>query len=200
MKKSLVIIAILLFSILWYMTQSNNRLSNNTSVSKVSQLSKNSQPVKKKKISLATERIFKDQYQKIYNDLNEFCPEFTSVMGEKQLPIQSEQFAYNLHFKKEDGIYRIRIFLEDGDEGSFEKLVTYKEDRDGFAQILPLSHREERDTSQKHIQELVDDSEIIYESKDLALTFENGREYSLSLVNGKPTRLSGADILCVKQD
>ncbi len=132
---------------------------------------------------------------KVNKELQTNCPDIEPI---KDVDIESkESLAHNLHYKKEGEVFRIRVFLEDGDNGSFQKLVHYKEDRDGFPQIQPLPKDKEREPSAEYLKSFYKDAQILHDEKDYRLELKDGREISISEINGKIVKLNSQQDDCL---
>ena len=102
-----------------------------------------------------------------------------------------EVFASNTHFKKDGEVYRIRVFVEDGQNTSFKKLVFFKEDDDGFPRII--KDKQKINPSEEEIKSYLEGAEVIHQEADVSIELKDGRSFNYSEVNGKVTKvLEGA--------
>ncbi len=118
-----------------------------------------------------------------------FCSELNELITPETKIKSKERFAHNLHFKKGGRVHRLRQFLEDGDEGSYEKLVYFIEDEDGFPEITELPE-------DQSITELLKDADIIYESEDINYLLTNKKELAISFENGKIIKITSESFEC----
>lgn len=125
-----------------------------------------------------------------------FCPELKEILGNDDKIKSSHTFGHNIHFKKEGKVHRIRIFTEDGDEGSFEKLVYFIEDDDGFAQIRPIDEDKSINPKQEYIISLLQGTETIYDSIDITYELASGKSFNASFENGKLNKITTENINC----
>ncbi|TNF01082.1 MAG: hypothetical protein EP326_05220 [Deltaproteobacteria bacterium] len=97
--------------------------------------------------------------------------------------VHKEAFAENTHFKKNGEVYRIRVFVEDGQNTSFKKLVFFKEDEDGFPRII--STKGLINPTKEQIGELLKGGEVIHREADISIELKDGRAFNYSEVNGE---------------
>jgi len=98
-----------------------------------------------------------------------------------------EAFAENTHFRKEGEVYRIRVFVEEGQNTSFKKLVLLKEDDDGFPKIVKGSQI--NNPTKEQIEEILSGGEVIHHEADISLELKDGRFFNYSEVNGQVTKV-----------
>jgi hypothetical protein len=104
---------------------------------------------------------------------------------------RKEVFASNTHFKKDGEVYRIRVFVEDGQNTSFKKLVFFKEDDDGFPRII--KDKQKINPSEEEIKSYLEGAAVIHQEADVSIELKDGRSFNYSEVNGKVTKvLDGA--------
>lgn len=104
---------------------------------------------------------------------------------------RAEVFASNTHFKKDGEVYRIRVFVEDGQNTSFKKLVFFKEDDDGFPRII--KDKQKINPSEEEIKSYLEGAAVIHQEADVSIELKDGRSFNYSEVNGKVTKvLDGA--------
>lgn len=113
--------------------------------------------------------------------VSEFCRSEKPFSGSDV--VHKEAFAENTHFKKNGEVYRIRVFVEDGQNTSFKKLVFFKEDEDGFPQII--STKGLINPSKEQIAELLKGGEVIHREADISIELKDGRSFNYSEVNGE---------------
>lgn len=114
-----------------------------------------------------------------------FCEELKSFSKE-DIKVQ-EAFAENTHFRKDGDVFRIRVFVEEGQNTSYKKLVLLKEDDDGFPRIVKGSQI--NNPTQEQIQEILAEGEVIHREEDVSLELKDGRFFNYSKVNGKVTKV-----------
>jgi len=125
-----------------------------------------------------------------------FCPELEKVIKTKDKISGTHPFAHNIHFKKENAVHRIRIFTEDGDKGSFEKLIYFIEDQDGFPRIEQLNSKKSINPSEDYIRSLLQGTQTIYDSLDITYYLSSGKSFNASYENGKLTKITAAQVNC----
>lgn len=134
-------------------------------------------------------KVAKEPY--VNSEFKRFVTKCPSLRKFEQSDIQeNEELARNIHYRKSGEVFRLRIFIEDADNGSYRKLVHYKEDADGFPQILKLPEGKEIGPTDTYIQSFLSSSEIIHREKDYRLKLKDGRELRVSEQNGVITKLS----------
>jgi len=133
--------------------------------------------------------------EKVNQEMRSHCPDIQLI--EPKNINSRESLAHNIHYQKDGAVYRIRVFLEDGDNGSFQKLVHYKEDKDGFPRILPLPKGKEREPSPEYLKSFYDGAEILHDEQDYRLELKDGREISISEINGKIVKLNSEQDDCL---
>lgn len=125
------------------------------------------------------------------------CPKYKHF---KKSDIQKKEgLAHNIHYKKDGETFRLRTYLEDGENGSFEKLIHYKEDDDGFPWPQPLPPGKEIEPSQEYIESFHEDGEIIHDEQDYRLELKDGRTLTISEKNGKIVKLNSQQDDCLFQ-
>ena len=122
------------------------------------------------------------------------CPKIKSF--EDSEIVENEELARNVHYRKNGDIYRLRTFIEDADNGSYRKLVHYKEDADGFPQLLKLPEGKEVEPTAAYINSFLAANEIIHLEKDYRLKLKDGRYISVSEKNGIITKLNSNSDNC----
>ena len=115
--------------------------------------------------------------------LKEHCPKLKKHIFTVN-PSNTSRMARNIHFKKGEEVYRLRVFLEDSAEKSFEKLVFYKEDSDGFAKYQKIPKADEINPSDDTIRKYIKEFEIIYDESDMSLKTDKGSVF-YTLLNGE---------------
>lgn len=122
------------------------------------------------------------------------CPLYEPFKSED---IQDKEItAENTHFVKGGEVFRIRVFLEDGDNGSFKKLVLYKEDKSGFPRIEKLPDDKRVNPSKEYIKSFLKNSKIIHHEMDIRYELKDDREISITQVNGKIVKLNSEQDDC----
>lgn len=101
--------------------------------------------------------------------------------------------AQNIHFRRNGETYRLRKFIEDGKEGSYEKLVFYKEDPDGFARIVAIPKEDEVNPTDETLKKYLRGGKIIYEEGDYQAQTNKG-EILFTLQQGKLTKTLGLSV------
>jgi len=195
----ILIVFILIGCILSYFSQRTKKINNaNRIKTGTTHNSSATNNISAKRVDLPPPRE-KEKFAQLKNNALSFCPQLANEINEdeKDENIQAvEEFGHNLHFKKNGEIYRIRIFTEDSAEGSYQKLVYFKEDSDGFPEIIPIQEEESINPSQKQINSYLDSAQIIYESQDLNIQLTSGKAFSVTLENGTITRVNSNTVNC----
>lgn len=111
------------------------------------------------------------------------CPKIKNHISNVN-PSNTSRMARNIHFKKDEEVYRLRVFLEDSAEKSFEKLVFFKEDADGFAEYQKIPKADEINPSDETIRKYIKEYEIIYDESDMSLKTKKGSIF-YTLLNGE---------------
>lgn len=135
-------------------------------------------------------------YQKVLADGLSFCPQLEKIMTNEDKITSSHTFAHNIHFKKANAIHRIRIFTEDGDDRSFQKLVYFVEDQDGFPQIKPIDDKKSINPDEDYILFLLHGTKTIFDSLDVTYYLSSGKSFNASYKNGKITRVTADQVDC----
>ncbi|OIQ19721.1 MAG: hypothetical protein BM556_04360 [Bacteriovorax sp. MedPE-SWde] len=91
----------------------------------------------------------------------------------------------NLHFKKEGEVFRLREFNDDGPNGDVRKLILYKEDSEGFADIQQIWTTGDFDSISKN---LLKNTELIHKEVAISLT-EGKHSVFFEAINSQPKRL-----------
>ncbi len=91
----------------------------------------------------------------------------------------------NLHFKKEGEVFRLREFNDDGPNGDVRKLILYKEDSEGFADIQQIWTTGDFDSISKN---LLKNTELIHKEVAISLT-EGKHSVFFETINSQPKRL-----------
>ena len=195
----ILIVFILIGCALSYFSQKTKKINNANRISKNTMHNSNATKNKThKKVSLPSPNK-KEKFAQLKNNALSFCPQLANEINdnEKDENVQAvELFGHNLHFKKNGEIYRIRIFTEDSTEGSYQKLVYYKEDSEGFPEIIPIQEAESINPSKKQINSYLDSAQVIYESQDLNIQLTSGKAFSVTLENGTITRVNSNTVNC----
>jgi hypothetical protein len=97
--------------------------------------------------------------------------------------LKEEELATNIHLKKDGSTFRLRVFTEDAENGSYKKLMYYKEDSEGFPQVIEIPSDKSTNPTEEYLESLLQGSEIIYESADLRFALKDGRTVSLTKEN-----------------
>ena len=120
-----------------------------------------------------------------------FCPEVEHAAPQNTKVKTKETFARNYHFKKEGKVHRIRTFIEDSEEGSYQKTLYFVEDKDGFPEITEFPKG-------KTVDNILENADVIYESQDISYSLSNKEELSLSIVNGEVVKVNAPTFECNK--
>ncbi len=129
--------------------------------------------------------------------LKERLPALIPYFLEKHHPLKKHPEIYfeNIHLKIQGGgIERLRLMQVDGENGSYWKMIHYREDEDQFAHILPLPMGHQRSPSPKIIKSYLNRGEVIYHEVGLGLKTAEGL-IALDIEDGIVTslRLSGKE-------
>ncbi len=93
---------------------------------------------------------------------------------------QKEQLWKNIHYETPSNIYRLRTFIDENDNGSYEKIVLYKEDSNGFPRILDIKDQYKRDD---FINKRLKSGSVIHVDSATRYTFSDGKEITIKLKN-----------------
>lgn len=110
--------------------------------------------------------------------------------------LEEEEFATNLHIKKDGSTYRLRVFTEDAENGSYKKLMYYKEDSEGFPQVIEIPADKSTNPTEEYLESLIQGSEIIHEAADVRFSLKDGRTVSLTKENGEYTKFTSKKDNC----
>ncbi len=138
----------------------------------------------------------KETHEAILQQGLKFCPELQNLINEEDKIKSSRTFGHNIHFKKEGRIHRIRIFTEDIEEGSFDKLVYFIEDEDGFPEIKEIDKSKAINPKQEYILELLQGTETIFDSLDITYELASGKSFNASFENGKLNKVTAENTHC----
>lgn len=95
----------------------------------------------------------------------------------------------NVHLKTQDNtVIRVRRFLDEGPNGSFERLVVFKEDETGFPEIIDIPQEHQLSPSEEVIQQYLSLGERIFEDEGLIGEIE-GKNIFIELINNQVTRV-----------
>lgn len=135
--------------------------------------------------------------KKVVNPQTALLKECPSVRLFKEEDILEEEiFASNTHFKKNGEIYRLRVFSEDSGNGSFKKLIYYKEDDSGFAEVVETPKDKSTNPTEEYIESFFENGEIIQETADIHLELRDGRTITLTEENGEFTKYKSSKENC----
>ncbi len=180
-RKKIVTICILLSAgILLYILKNQQTLENGKGNEKTVV---STSPEKNQEVSVPIEDNIVNKSKR--HEVSEFCPNIEPFTANDI--VTKEAFAENTHFKRDGEVYRIRIFVEDGRNTSYKKLVFFKEDEDGFPQII--KEKELINPTQEQIDALLAKSEIIHNESDVSIELKDGRVFNYSQVNGEITKV-----------
>jgi hypothetical protein len=152
-------------------------------------------PGKKSLTTLSSKDLKKKTSFFYLEDLLIDCPDFKSFKKEDVL--DQEELAKNTHFKKNGEVYRLRIFIDDATNGSYKKLVFYKEDQEGFPEIVNTSGNKAITPSNEYIQSFLEGGEVIYESQDMRLELKDQRVLTVTEENGEIVKLNSEQDNCL---
>ena len=93
---------------------------------------------------------------------------------------QKEQLWKNIHYETPFNIYRLRTFIDENDNGSYEKIVLYKEDSNGFPQIMDIKDQHKRDD---FINKRLQSGSVIHVDSATRFTLSDGKEITIKLKN-----------------
>jgi hypothetical protein len=184
---SLLVIILFLF---FYTKVPNSVSENKNQIKDQSSPFPTSLPASHSKVSTSTSLI------KNLRPFLKFCPELSQGIGDEDEIMESNNFALNLHFVKEQRTHRIRVFTEDATEGSFQKLVYFIEDEDGFPEIIPQENKIAINPTPQMIESLIKDSEIIFKSEDINIRLKSGKDIAATIENGRIKKLISGEIEC----
>ena len=123
------------------------------------------------------------------------CPAFRAFHKEDIL--EEEELAINTHFQKDGEVFRLRIFIDDATNGSYKKLVFYKEDADGFPLMIKTPLEKSTNPTDSYIKSFLNGSEILHISKDLRLELKDGRSLTVTEENGEIIKLNSEQDNCL---
>ncbi len=107
------------------------------------------------------------------NDFRNFCNEFfpqykdhfptVSELSHALLDDETIAVSQNVHIESEYGqVYRVRRFIDDGQNGEYERLVFYKEDETGFPYIVDIPEEHQVNPSEEIIAQYLAYGEKIF--------------------------------------
>ncbi len=163
--------------------QSTLSVATSAKTEKLSPLPNSSEPKKVEAVIKELELICKNSKSKLRGALSS---------GAKPV---TEQLAKNLHYKRGGEIFRLRVFTKDTPENSYKKLIFYKEDADGFAQIQEIPKEDQRNPSTETIKKYLSGGEIIYDERDTRLGID-GVEVNYTQVNGEIVKVTSGALNC----
>ncbi len=115
--------------------------------------------------------------------------EQVQVACKRSVNIQNDETRllwFNIHIQLPSGVVqRIRVFNEDGENGSFRKLVLFQEDEDGFPVKLELNESESINPSLQTINKYKSRGQIIYNELATSTIINNATELFLQTIDGK---------------
>lgn len=134
-----------------------------------------------------------------FNELRKYCllkyPEQAHLLPtQEQINQWREDLALkrswlNVHLKTQDNtVMRVRRFLDEGPNGSFERLVVFKEDETGFPEIIDIPQDHQLSPSEEVIQKYLSMGERIFEDEGLIGEIE-GKNIFIELMNKQVTRV-----------
>lgn len=95
----------------------------------------------------------------------------------------------NVHLKTQDAsVMRVRRFLDDGPNGSFERLVVFKEDETGFPEIVDIPQEHQVAPKEEIVQKYLAMGEVIFEDEGLIGDID-GKNVFIELMNNQVTRV-----------
>lgn len=130
-----------------------------------------------------------------YRELKTQCPKLDKLLINS--PENFINLARNRHFEKDGHVYRIRTFIEDTENGSYTKLVLYKEDQDGFPRIQKIPAGKEVNPTEEYISSFLKGAKVIHLEEDHRVLLNDGREITYSSVNGKIVKLNSEQDDCI---
>lgn len=132
-----------------------------------------------------------------FKELVKHCPTIKELLVDS--PENLINLARNRHFEKDGEIFRVRTFIEDADNGSYTKLVLYKEDEDGFPRIQKLPKGSEVDPTEKYILSFIKGGNVIHVEEDYRAILSDGTELTYSSINGKIVKINSQRDECSVQ-
>jgi len=92
----------------------------------------------------------------------------------------------NTHIQLPSGVVqRIRVFNEDGENGSFKKLVLFQEDEDGFPVKLKLEESISTNPSSELVESYRAKGKVIYDEVATSIVLNDGHEIFEKTIDGK---------------
>lgn len=134
-----------------------------------------------------------------FNELRKYCllkyPEQAHLLPtQEQINQWREDLSLkrswlNVHLKTQDNtVMRVRRFLDEGPNGSFERLVVFQEDETGFPEIIDIPQEHQLSPSEDVIQKYLSLGERIFEDEGLIGEIE-GKNIFIELMNNQVTRV-----------
>lgn len=145
------------------------------------------------------ESFTEENIQEQLENLKKFCEEefpqfkdiFPSLERLKSVLLDEDlkQMWLNLHLKDKDKrIWRLRRFLDDGQNGEVERVILYKEDETGFPRIVESSENQKKDSPSKLFQQHLKKGEAVHTDEAYTNLYK-GSDYFFELTNGQITRI-----------
>lgn len=140
------------------------------------------------------------------NKLNEsltnfrkFCleeyPEYEKTFPDVQtlknalLDSNTRRLWNNTHLRNEAGeVYRVRRFIDDGQNAEFERLVLFKEDETGFPALMEIKEEHRKNPSKQIVEKYMKLGTPIFTDEAYGLD-RNGTNYFFEMTKGDITRI-----------
>lgn len=133
-------------------------------------------------------RNLKDFCEEEFPEYKEIFPSLEtlkSVLTSRDL----KKMWLNLHLKGENNkVWRLRRFMDDGDNGGREQVVLYEEDETGFPRIVETTEQGEAISPDEFYQKHLSIGEAVYTDEAYSGLFD-GADYFFELTNGQITRI-----------
>lgn len=195
MKKKLALILILSSFILWFFiskTQKSPKLQKNKLTSKqMKSITTNSIPSTSLKKASNIAKIDEDTkatilipQAKISQELLKNCN--FNIQNKKIT--REYHFGKNVHFSKNNTVYRTRFLLTEGQQSQVYRVINFKEDSDGFPQIISHQDYGLESEALNAFKKSYQNHKIEFEDQDSTAEFESGEILKTTFENGSPLK------------
>ncbi|MDD0854894.1 hypothetical protein HBN50_17470 [Halobacteriovorax sp. GB3] len=111
---------------------------------------------------------------------------FKTFMAKQLGAYEESSFSWqNIHFESEQGdVFRLRVFMDDAENGEVKRLVLYKEDTDTFPVPVKIDPKDVYNPTPEVIQKYVNGGKVLYDELAESLKFDGG-EVFIKKIGGK---------------
>lgn len=122
-----------------------------------------------------------------YPEYRDTLPEKEEIMSTVSSPQRLRVWA-NFHLESPRGdVYRVRRFLDDGENLPLERLVFFKEDETGFPEIVDIPQKHQVNPSDEVVRSYLERGELIYSGEAYTVD-QDGQSYFFEVENGEIVR------------